>query len=629
MLQDIRDNAQGTIAKVIVGLIVITFALFGVESIVGGLGGEPEVATVNGEEITEVEFNRAVELDRRQILSRMGENADPNLIDEQGLKKRVLERLIEEAVLLQYADERNMDISDVQIKAEIQKMPDFQVDGKFSNERFLSAIRSLGMTTNDFVLWLKKRFLLAQQNSSIVQSSFYTQSELQQILNIDRQSRDVALVLIKADEAGDLVEVTDSEINAFYEENKERYKTPEQLSIDYVLLDRNALLDEIQISDEELQTRFQESRDSMVKSEERKSSHILIEVSDNRDESEAEKVAQDVKSQLDDGASFESLVEQYSDDLGSKSDAGNLGFAKRGDLVPEYEDVLFSMSSPGMISSPVKSEYGYHIIRLDEVGEASLPEFEEVAEQLTLSLKLEKIDKVYAEKSEKLADISYAAANLDEPSKELAIPVQKATLTRSNNEVPEFDHPKLINSAFSKEVLEEGYNSKLIELSKDKAVVIHVNQHQPESYQSLEEIRPEIEADLKVAKRAKYVLEKGRTLVKALSEGQSLQAVEGYTELSWDVKSDVQRNSVALPPVVVEKLFALKQPAEGSSTFGGIQLKNGDFYAIRIDAINSTAADVSETDKSQLARLLGQQLGNQDFELLKEIMVNTAEIEKI
>src|SRR5690606_1888072 len=335
MLQNIRDNAQGTIAKIIVALIAITFALFGVESIVGGMQGEPEVAVVDGEEITESQYARAVEQRRRQILSQMGPQADASAIDENLLRQAVLEGLIEEQVLMNAADEKKLVIANAVIDQYIRSLPVFQQNGRFSQEAYVATLRGAGILPLEFRQSLVRELLLQQDREAIRQTAFVTGSEFARLVGLDRQTRDFAYLTIPAAEFESQVEVSDEEVQDFYQANQDEFRLPERVVLEYVEVDRASLASQAEVTEQELAARYEQAVAELHRQEERNAAHILVEVSGDQDREEALAQIKQIQEELAAGADFGELAKKYSQDLGSANDGGALGYVTPGIFVPE------------------------------------------------------------------------------------------------------------------------------------------------------------------------------------------------------------------------------------------------------------------------------------------------------
>ncbi len=618
MLQNIRDNSQGTIAKVIVGLIVVTFALFGVESIVGNWGGDPELAVVNGEEISQVEFAKAVELKRRQVLNQMGERADPALINEEKLQKLVRDELIDQKVMLVDAEAKNMAVSEQIINQQILGMPQFQSGGVYSNEVFLNTIRNLGMTTQEFKAWLSKQYLLSQQRNALVGSGFVLESELARLIKIDRQRRTADVAELSAGSFRDLVDLSDETVRQFYEEHKNEFVFSEKVDVEYVLLDKAEISKTVNVSQEAIEKLYQERKASFVAEEERDSSHILIELSDAVSDEQALDTLEIISGKLASGESFEELAKEYSDDIGSKSDGGRLGYAKKGVFDPKFEEVLFSMEV-GTVSAPVRTSFGYHLIKLNGVDKKPYADLSEVSASLEAELKRGDVLKAYLDLSEQLSDISYASADLAGPAKELGLEIKKGEVLKNGSDEL-LSNPKVIAAAFSDDVKLEGNNSVLLDIDGDRSIVLRVSQYYPERLYSFDEARAKVQQQIIEKNQAVLAKEKGDATVRALSAGETI-------DLAWQSKVEINRNDNSLPVDVVEKLFSLKEPV-GGDVFAGVQSESGDYFIIKLKQVDyGDVTSLNAQELSQANDAIGSQSGLQEFKDFNLALKSAAEIE--
>ncbi|PID41535.1 MAG: parvulin peptidyl-prolyl isomerase [Proteobacteria bacterium] len=632
MLQKIRDNAQSTIAKVIVGLIVVTFALFGVESIIGGLGGEPEVAEVNGEEITEYEFLREVELKRRQVINQMGGNVDPSLINEEVLNKTVLEDLIKQKLLLQTVAEMGFDISDVSISHQIQVMPQFQVDGKFSNELFLNSIRNIGMSTSDFKSFLKKQIKISQLQNGLVASSFVTEKQLADLVGIDRQQRDALVVTINFDAVKTGVAARPDQIKAYYEEHKEELKTEESVSVSYIVLDKDRLSQEISVTDEELKERYDQNREEFTRPEEREVAHILIEITDDLAENEAVAKAGSLISSIKSGERFETVARENSGDPGSASQGGYLGFAPKGTYAVPFENAVDKLAA-GEISEPVVTEFGVHVIKLLSRREAQVPSFDEVKGKLLAQLREKKAYDKYVDMSQKLADISYESVDLLDPAEELGLEIQKGEVAKSTaNSL--LGHPSVVAAAFSDDLVKEQLNSEPIEISRDQTIVLRSDEFHPGRLKTLEEATPEITRFVEQNNRLDVAKKKAEDVLARLKSGEKPEEIASNESVKGLITAEdynkIVRNDTRVSPVVLEKIFRIKNP---KSSDGVVYAQVDDTKGVNIIALKSVKPgsldSLSSEQQNMFARAVSGQTGTIDFQDYVGYIEQHSEVERL
>ncbi|WP_020409395.1 SurA N-terminal domain-containing protein [Hahella ganghwensis] len=618
MLQNIRDNAQGTIAKIIVGLIVLTFALFGVESIVGGLSGEPEVASVNGESITEVEFQRQLELRRRQAINQMGENYDPSLIDEGAIRSATMTDLISREVRLQEALGKDMAISDATIDNFILQWPPAQVDGKFSRDQFLAVLRNIGMPPLEFREQLKKDLIINQMRMAVAQSSFVIDEELLALLKIERQKRTFDYKVLDAETIAEGVEVSDAEIEAFYQENQEDYRLPERLVVNFIEVKKDDLAQDIEVTDEEIQQAYDEEVGGFEAQEQRRGSHILVEISDSVSEEQALEKINAVAERLAAGEDFAEVAKDVSDDLGSAQEGGDLGFAGKGAFVPEFENALFALQKDE-ISEPIKTEYGYHIIKLTDISTQEPPTLEEARDRILSQLQSDKAESRFVDLSTELTDITYSAQDLQGPAEELGLEIQTSEPFARDGGEGIFSNPAILLQAFSDDVLKNEHNSEVVEIGRDTLVVIRKNELIPSMIQPLEEVSSSIAEKLALEKAKEQLTADVEQVLAAANNGDT--SGEGWTSAEAVRRGNPAHGEAAK--------FAFKMPAPGADAVVDKFETEGGFVVIALKAVEDGAEELNDTEKKTYKSFLANRQGSQDFEYFDLSLQNRAEIEKL
>ncbi len=627
MLQSIRDNSQSIVAKVIVGLIIVTFALFGVESLVSLSAGSNAPATVNGEEITEQELYQATELQRRQLLSQMGENADPALLDENLIRGMVLESLIQQKSLLLSAEEQKLLISDRMIDQLIVNTPDFQVDGKFNAAQFEAVLRNAGFSPMMYRELVKREKLLEQQRTAYELSAFTVPSELKRIVELDRQTRDARYFILPQAEIEQSISVSDDEIKSRYEQDKANLTTEEQVVVEYLVLNKNDLRDGVSVSEEEVNGAYDQMLATFQAEEQRHSAHILVEVSDTQDDAAALAKITALKQRIDAGETFDAVAKSDSEDLGSAEAGGDLGVNGKGVFATAFEEALFSMSE-GEVSEPVRTEFGYHLIKLLGVSSKEAPTLAQVREQLTEDLVSQKVEAIYVEKLETLADVSFSSGDLVEPSEVLGLTIMtSAPFDRSGGEIDITRNAKVINAAFSQEQIKEGLNSAPIELDRERTVVVRVKEHFEPRSQTLEEVADNLKAIIK-AEKVLAALEADAEQRKAdLLAGKSVDVVAAGLEVK-SVEA-ASRAAAELPAEVRSLMFAMPHPTQGQPSIDTTDLADGGMALVLLDKVNTEAVELSEEEKRSMGGFLSSRIGQQDYQAFVDRLKNTAVIEKL
>ncbi|MBU2955390.1 SurA N-terminal domain-containing protein [Marinobacter sp. F3R08] len=616
MLQDIRENAQGTIAKIIIGLLIVSLSIWGMDAIVGGFSGEPEVATVNGEDITEREFLRVVQMESQRQLSRM-ETPDPSMLNEDQIRTDVLDALIQEQVLIQDANAQGLELNDEDIDSLITQMPQFQVDGNFNRDRFVAAVRNMGMGIAEFREVMRKQYVVNQIRGGIVQSGLVAEKNAEQLLQIQNQTRSFRVLEIPASAVADTVSVTDADVERFYEENSGAFQQPERVDAAYITLSLGALTESIDVDDAELEA-YYEQRAADLASEERRASHILIE-----EGSDADDTMELIQERLAAGESFADLAREYSIDTVSAEEGGDLGFAGRGIYAGAFEDALFDLEK-GEISGPVRTSFGVHLIRLDDVRQSEVPSLDDMREELSRELAREQARERFAEIRAELADSAYAADDLAGPAEELGLEVREAVgITRDGGQAP-FDHAGLVRQLFSGDVLEDGYNTELIDVGDNVSVVARVREYHQAAQMPLDEVQDQIRATLEQRKSREALAEKADAIIADLEAG-----VNAETMGEWAVYQAVPRNSSEAGPAIMQRVFSLARPGEDEPRFGkAVTAEVASVIALDEVADGEIAEAGEGAELNQLREFLASLEGQREYAAYQQFLRNRAEVER-
>ena len=629
MLQSIRDNSQGIIAKVIVGLIAVTFALFGVESLVSLTAGSNAPATVNGEEIGERELMQAVELQRRQLLSQMGENADPALLEDDQIRASVLEGLVEQSVLVQSAQNQNMRISEQLIDQLIVTTNEFQVEGKFDRAQFEAMLRNAGLSPLMYRDILRKERLLEQERFGYLLSSFALPSEVDKIVELDRQQRDVSYYTLPIAPHLKNVEVSDEQVREAYEAQKQQLTTEEMVVVDYLLLDRDSMKSDVAVDDDEVQSAYQTMLSNFQAKEARGAAHILVEITPELDEAAAEAKASEIAARLKAGEDFAAVAKDASDDIGSAEMGGDLGVNPKGVLGDVFDDALFTLAEVGDVSEPVRTEFGYHLIKLTDVQQQEAPAFAEVEAQLREELTAAKTNELFVERLKELEDITFSAGDLSEPAEVMAMEIQTSKPVSRNGGQDEItSNPRVVKAAFSDDVLKEQLNSAVIELDSGRVVVLHLNEHLPPRTRDFNEVADQLRTMLK-AEAAEAELKKEADAVLAkLASGKDIISVSGVSELIQRV--GVQRGDRQLPQEVAIELFAMPHPVDGKPVHKAVQLFDGSVAIVALNKVTpGSAADLAEQERNAMNNILSSRSGQDIWRSVVESKKAQAEIERL
>ncbi|WP_017939188.1 SurA N-terminal domain-containing protein [Zestomonas thermotolerans] len=622
MLQNIRDNSQGWIAKTIIGVIVVLLALTGFDAIINTVNNTQVAAEVNGEEITQNELSQAVDMQRRQLIQRLGKDFDVSRLDDKLLREAALKGLIERKLLLQSANDADFVFSQQALDQVILQTPEFQVNGQFSVDKYDQVIRQMGYTRLQFRQMLEQEMLIAQLRAGIAGSGFVTDEEVRSFARLERQTRDFASLTVKADKAH--AEVSDDEVKAYYDEHSAQYMSPEQVVIEYVELKKDAFFDKVEVSDEELQALYQ--REIANLAEQRNAAHILVEVNDKVDEAQAKAKIEEIRKQLDEGKDFAALAKEFSEDPGSADNGGELGFAGPGVYDSEFETALYALKK-GEVSQPVRSEYGWHLIKLLDVQAPEVPSFDSLKDKLVRELKAQQVEQRFVEASKALEDAAFEASDLAQPAQELGLQVQiSAPFGREGGEGLTANN-QVIQAAYSPEVLEDGANSNLLELDPDTAVVLRVKEHRKPEQLPFEQVAASIREQLVEKRAAEQARSEGEKLLAGLREDKTPveQAAGGQT---WQQIEAATRSQEGVEPVVLQTLFRMPRPVDGKPTFAGVALANGDYVILQLKGVSEPDDELAEDEREMYRQFLASRSGQQDFSAFRRELERSAEIER-
>ncbi|MEW7854280.1 SurA N-terminal domain-containing protein [Pseudomonas chlororaphis] len=622
MLQNIRDNSQGWIAKTIIGVIVALMALTGFDAIFQATSTSQDAAKVNGEEITQNELSQAVDMQRRQLMQQLGKDFDASLLDEKLLREAALKGLIDRKLLLQGAENSKFAFSEAALDQVILQTPEFLVDGKFSPERFDQVIRQLGYSRMQFRQMLAQEMLIGQVRAGLAGSGFVTDAQVLAFARLEKQTRDYASLTIKADPAA--VKLTDDEVKAYYDEHAKEFMSPDQVVIDYLELKKASFFDQVSVKDEDLQALYQKETANL--SEQRRAAHILIEVNDKVNEAQAKAKIEEIQARLAKGESFEALAKEFSQDPGSANNGGDLGYAGPGVYDPAFEEALYALNKD-QVSAPVRTGFGFHLIKLLGVEAPEVPSFASLKDKLTRELKTQQVEQRFVEATKQLEDSSFEASDLAQPAQELKLTVHtSAPFGREGGEGIAANRA-VIQAAFSPEVLDEGANSTAIELDPETVVVLRAKEHRKPEQLPLESVASSIRTQLAKEHASAAAKAKADALIASLREGKTaLKApVDGQ---SWKVSEAVTRGQEGVEPIVLQTLFRMAKPAaKDKPTFSSVTLPNGSLVVLQLSGVNEAAAPTDE-EKAQYRRFLASRVGQQDFAAYRKQLENQADIKR-
>lgn len=605
MLQAFRERVMGWLGWVIIGLVIMTFALFGLGSYLQDKS-KVYAARVNDVEITPRDLQQAYQQQRARMQEMMGDAYDPALIDDTLLRKQALDGLINRELLLQAARDNGLKISDALLAAQIHAISAFQEDGEFSEKRYRDLVARRGMTVSQVEYETRNTLLRDQLLNGLGGSVFVTAGELDRAYRLQNQKRDFVYLIVAEKPFESTVKIDDQQIEAYYKKHIDDFVVPERVKLSYLRLSSEGLGDTLDVNEADLQAYYEERKASLKTKEQRRASHILISVAADADEETVAKAraeADAIRARLEAGEDFAKLAKENSDDPGSAKQGGDLGFFNSGDMVPAFDKTVFAMNK-GDISGPVRSQFGFHIIKLTDVKGNEIPPLEEIRDDLVREMQQDRINELFYEQVEQLTDLSYENPDsLDAAAEALGLEVRTSDWLDASGGPGIGQYPKVVAAAFSDDVLEGGNNSEPVEVGPNDVIVVRVEERQPEHQAPLEDVRDKIVAALKHELAAEAARSRGESLMARLNEGgATLEELNNQDYYAFRKAQGVTRATGGFNPEVMRKAFSLAPPQEGKPVNYSFALSNGDFALIHL--VSVTDGDPSELKPEQRTQML-------------------------
>lgn len=558
MLQRLRVRAQSTGAKIIFGLIAFVLVVFGFGAFnLFATFTPPGVAVVNGFNIPEAAFARALQNEKANLYQRYNGEYDLETIDAMVNVRAVLNRMIEHRLYLQKAADLGIVSSRQHYLDTIYSNPLFQVDGTFDQETFMTRVpRFLGYSLQSYEEELRKDQVVEALWNLQRHTSFYTERELMDAAHVGRQTRDIAYLLFEANSYVGEIEPSEEEINAYYEENSDEYMSDESFELSYVVISKADYTMGLDVPDEEIVVAFEDEQRLAQENAERKAQHILLKVDLARTEEEATEQIVEIRQRIVDGESFGELAAEYSEDDSNAIFGGDLDFAGRGAFVPEFEDVLFALEV-GEVSEPVITQYGVHLIKLNEIQEVDLTSLEGRFEEIRQEMLEEIASPDYDEALRELADVAYDNETLEPIAEAFGKEIQtQAGVTRSFGEGV-LDSYDVREQILEPDVLENGFNSSVVEIDDRQALVGRLVSRTPPELKPLENVRVQIRAVLKREEAARRVQRDRDAAYQQILTTDDFNKVASDFGVEWNTVDRLTRRGQDIPYTVRNEAFKI------------------------------------------------------------------------
>jgi peptidyl-prolyl cis-trans isomerase D len=606
MLGAIRKKSKGWVAYLIVGLITVPFALFGIQQYIGG-SANSVIAIVDGEDITVNTYYQEFNSQQRNLQQQLGSSYSAEI--DFALRQTVIETLINEKLLENFTNSMKLVTLDEEVFSFILSNPVFQLDGVFSEDRYLQILRLNNFTPLTYELEQLKSMSLDQIKRNLNHSAFLSTVQIEQLNDLSSQQREVSFVVLNTEKYKDQIVVNQEQISEYFDNNKSNFIEGRKVQVDFVELSFDNIEHQIDPDNETLQKLYIENEALYTNPEQRRAQHILFE-----EVSDASAILKEIRQ----GGDFSELARIHSKDITSSEEGGDLGLFERELMVPEFDAAVFGMNV-GDISDVIKTDYGYHIIKLNEIQPSTLQTFEEVEEQLLALYKKNSNQNALYELQEELSNLAYEES-IDVVSNQLDLELQTSDFfSELSTEYEEV----FVSTAFSDVVLNDGENSDVIELSKDRFIVMNLANQQPERQKILDEVENQIVDILRNLGAKQLIDELARTISSSLTSGDDAQvkALMAENDLEWNDVGWITRDS-QLPFDATSKVYKLSKPNTGEHTY---HFQSADANTTLV--IDLKAVKLSEEDfNSEIVDLYLSEENNELFLSLVKKLRDSAEI---
>lgn len=615
MLEFIRQRAQGLVVGVIIGLICITFALWGVQEYLGA-GGDPVVAEVAGKEIPASEFYRYYSQLERSARA-MGDPLDPAQFERADFRRAQLEAFARSKLVEQVANREGFRISDEAVVQNLTQTPIFQADGEFSLEAYQRALDVLGFTSTEYEARLRDALALSQFRFGVGGSAVATMDEARRLAAVRAETRDIGFGILRRAAFEDDLEISETDIASYFESNAGRFREPERIDVRYLSLDVDRIAEDIDIPEAALREYYDGHPEEFVAEERRNVSHILIQVAEDAPEAEVTAARSRLEALIDraeSGEAFEDLAEEYSEDLASRAEGGETGLFPKGVMEPAFERAAFELEEIGDVSEPIRTKFGWHVLKLKEVEPKTQKAFAEVRERIEKRLQRAEAEDVFYEMAERLErPVFEHPETLEVAADELGLSI-RSTGPKSREELEAIFPPKVIEALYSEDVHDAGLNSLPIDADPTRIVVVRAAEITPARARSLDEVRDEVRAILVRERSAEAAKARGEQWIEQLSGGATPARLTAGSEVTWRETQNAPRDSTEVNRAVLREAFSLRVPESGTR-YAGLQLGSGDYAVFGVANRRRPDPDtITEVEARTLRRDLNSMRGNGAWE---------------
>ena len=621
-IKTIRDNLTGTFSKIIVGAIVVTFAMFFGWGTVFSNSDANVIASINGEKIDLYDLD----LEMARVQSALSQRfEDPDFtVEEEILKSLALNSLISDTLILNFLKENKVEVLDLSAYKLLSKNEIFQDQGEFSLEKVNTFARQNGFLPGKYIESIREDIAVNYWRAGLGVSSFITNKELDQNINLTNQTRDVTFTKISQADIEKSIELVDQEILTFFEENPSYFISKEKAKISFIEISLKDLEKKQLIDEGVIENEYQAYLDSFNSTPRRSASHLMLNISDERSKEEALVLAEDLKGKLEKGDNFVKLVEEFSDDEGTKNAGGSLGVSD-GDAFPIEFEIALENLEEGQVSEPIFLETSIHLLKLIDIQTPIPEEYESMRQGIKQELIEEAANLEYIDLIELAAELSYSADNLKALAEELNLQIKKKDFFSQDEAEGLFREKSLLDSIFSDSSVKGGSMSELIEVNNQYAIILKLDDFLEEKIKDFQVVKEEARNLLlkSLTNKKMNLLEKN--IKEKVYGGSSLEKVSRENELEVESYKSVSRDSSLFPEKVLIEIFNEPKSNLGKSSTS-VSLRNGDSIIFRLDKVTYLNSPIADDQKDSLKNFFLEERSESELVDLQISMQNSATI---
>ena len=596
-MEAFRTLIRGWLGKVLLVLFLTPLALVGIEGYFAG-GNEEVAVQVNDQEITKAELDNWIKSQRDQYLQGVG--GDETLLNNEVIEAQVYDAAIVRALLIQQAEKLGLTLSDEQLGALLRQQQAFQQDGQFSQQLLDNYLANSRSTINQLLTNFRQQTALSLMTQSLISTSLHSAKDTENLIKMISQERTTHLAEIPlANFAQDFV-ASNAAVKTYYDKNIADYNRPANLDVQYVVLDKSEFENRAEVTEQDLQQAYQAYSANLAKDADREISHILI-TTDNRSDEEAAKLAQKIQAELKSGETFEALVQKYSEDPVSKESNGQVEGYTVGAFGDAFDQAVLALKQNGQTSAPIKTEFGYHIIRLDQLSGVTVPAFASVRDELMSDAKAKKVENMYQDAIGQANETALETDSLEAIAEEYKVSIQAARNVQANNNDIILSDAQVKQKLFSEQIAEGDRNVSTATSTADgKTVWFKVSDYRVERPLTLEEAKADIQAKLK---RAEQVKQAEASVKQLLADFKSKPATEALasSDVSFTDLGPVPRFSGLLPEDLEKVAYSVPVPTKDG--FWSAKTANvGDFlFVVAVSDVGQNPAfNLTDEQKAQV-----------------------------